>query len=237
MSAYAVTAQFYDAVASEQQSTVNAQIADALTGLDTTAHPVIDIGAGTGLSTLIIASTLPEAEILAVEPDPAMRPALMTRVWSDPDLRRRVSILPMSILDAPLPPVVSGAVASAALVHFSPEDRGRLWALLSARLSPAGRAVIEIQCPVAGDVPETRVAAVRVGRIAYEGWASAVRVDDSRQHWRVSYVANLDGVEIDRQCTDYVCWTASAERVLAETEACGLAGYATDNLIVLSKER
>ena len=235
MSAYAVTAQFYDAVASEQQSAVNAQIAEALTGLETTEYPVVDIGAGTGLTTQVIADALPEAEVLAVEPDPAMRPAIMARVWSDPDLRRRVSILPMSILDAPLPPVLSAAVASATLVHFSPREREQLWALLAARLAPAGCAVIEIQCPVAREVSETCVATVRVGRISYEGWASAQRVDDVRQRWRVRYVSRLDGVEIDHQYTNYVCWVVSAEQVLAEANAFGLAGHATNDLVVLRK--
>ena len=235
MSGYAVTAQFYDAMASEQHGPVDAQISEALKGLETPGYPVVDIGAGTGLTTQVIAKALPETEILAVEPDPAMRPAIMTRVWSDPDLRRRVSILPMSILAAPLPPVVSAAIASATLVHFSPQERERLWALLSARLSPAGLAVIEIQCPIARDVPETCMATARVGQVVYNGWASAQRIDESRQHWRIRYVAELDGVEIDRQCTDYVCWAASAEQVLAEAGAFGLAGQATDNLVILRR--
>ena len=235
MSPYAVTAQFYDAVASEHQSAVNAQIAEALTGLDTAGHPVVDIGAGTGLTTQLIASALPEAEILAVEPDPAMRPAIMTRVWSDPDLRRRVSILPMSILAAPIPPVISAAVASATLVHFSPEGREQLWALLSARLARGGLAVIEIQSPTAEDVPDTCIATAQVGQVDYEGWASARQIGDARLHWRVRYVARLGGVEIDRQCTDYVCWAVSAKQVLAEAATFGLVGYATKDLVVLNR--
>ena len=125
--------------------------------------------------------------------------------------------------------------ARATLVHFSPPELARLWELLSARLSPVGRAVIEIQCPIAQDMPETRMATAQVGQVVYKGWASAQRIDESRQHWRIRYVAELDGVEIDRQCTDYVCWVASAEQVLAEADACGLAGQATDNLVIQRK--
>lgn len=235
MSGYAVTAQFYDAVAGEQHREIDTQIAEVLAEIETRGHPVVDIGAGTGLTTKVIAGALPEAEIFAVEPDPAMRPALMARVWSDPDLRRRVSILPAPILSAPLPPVVSAAVASATLVHLSPEERSRLWSLLFARLSPGGRAVIEIQCPVARDIPESRVATAQIGRIEYEGWASARRVDALRQRWSMTYVARLDGVEIDRQSTDYVCWVASAEQVLAEAAASGLVGHEASSLVVLHK--
>ncbi len=39
----------------------------------------------------------------------------------------------------------------------------------------------------------------------------------------------------DGSGTDYVCWAASAEQVLAEAGAFGLAGQATDNLVVLRK--
>lgn len=235
MSGYGVTAQFYDAVAGEQHGAVDAQIAEALSGLETMGHPVVDIGAGTGLSTQLIASALPEAQIFAVEPDPAMRSAILTRVWSDPDLRGRVSILPMPVLAAPLPPVISAAIVSAALVHFSPQEREQLWALLSRRVSPAGRAVIEIQCPIAEDVPETCMATSQVGQVVYEARASARRLDASRQRWTMTYVARLDGIEIDRQCTDYVCWAVSAEQVLAEAGASGLDGYVKDNVVVLRK--
>ncbi len=233
MSGYAVTAQFYDAMAGDQHAALHEGIAEALKGLDTAGHPVVDIGAGTGLSTQIIAKILPEAEIFAIEPDPAMRSALMARVWSDPDLRRRVSILPHSALSAPLPPVISVAVASASLVHFNPQQRLALWALFSRRLSPSGCAVIEIQCPVAQDLPEMCMATAQVGHVTYEGWASAERVDDQRQRWHLRYVSWLHGVQIDHQNTDYICWVVSAEQVLAEAHAFGLVGEATDTLVLL----
>jgi len=82
--------------------------------------------------------------------------------WSDPDLRRRVSILPQPLLAAPIPSVIAGAVASVALVHFDPQQRANLWALLSNRLSPTGRAVLEVQCPVAQDMAEARIASAQV---------------------------------------------------------------------------
>lgn len=233
MSPYAITAQFYDAIADEPHAGVDQRIGEVLRGLAAVAGPVVDIGAGTGLTARLIAAALPEAEILAVEPDPSMRAALMTRVWSDPDLRRRVTILPMSVLEAPLPPVVSAMVASASLVHFDPTQRRRLWALLGRHLAPDGLAVIEVQCPTAQDLAETRIAAAQVGRVRYEGWARAERLDDERQRWHVRYVSRLSGAEIDRQTATYVCWAASVEQVLAEAGEVGLEGDARGELVVL----
>lgn len=95
--------------------------------------------------------------------------------------------------------------------------------------------MIEIQCPVAQDVHETSMATARLGQVEYEGWASAQRIDDERLRWRMRYVARWNGTEIDHQSTEYLCWVVSAERLLAEAGACGLAGCVADGLVVLRK--
>lgn len=233
MNGYAVTAQFYDVMADDQHSGVDAQIAAALAGLDTTAGPVADIGAGTGLTTRVIATTLPDAEILAIEPDAAMRPALTARVWSDLDLRRRVSILPMGIMDAPLPATIAGAVLSASLVHFSPEERVRLWALLADRLVAGGRVIVEVQCPLAVAIPEMQMGSGRVGRVEYEGRVSAELLDEQRQRWCVTYRTVLDGRELACDRATYDCWTISADQIAAEATAAGLVGRSDGELVIL----
>ncbi len=235
MTQYAVTAQFYDAVSVQAHEAVHARMAGVLAGRETGGYPIVDIGAGTGLTTQAIARALPDTEIFAIEPDAAMRPALMTRVCADADLRRRVSILPMSVLTAPLPPIISVAIASASLVHFSPQERNALWALFAERLSDDGYALIEIQCPVAEDVAETRLTSACVGQVEYEAWAGARRIDTDRQQWRMTYITRIDGIEIDRQSTEFTCWTTSAEQVLAEAHAHGLAGSSERGLVALRK--
>jgi len=192
MGAYTITAQFYDCMATDQHASADAAIAKALAGLDTSVGPILDIGAGAGLTTQVIASALPRAQIHAIELDPAMRAALMTRVWASADLRKRVTIVPGSVLDEDLPTQIAAAVASASLVHFSPEGRRRLWAILAARLAHGGRAILEIQCPEAIDIPETLMASACVGRFKYEGVAEARRVDSERQQWYMTY-RTLDG--------------------------------------------
>lgn len=234
MSGYSVTAQFYDAIAGDQHAAIDAQIAAALRGLDTQPGPVVDIGAGSGLTTRLIAATLPDAEVFAVEPHAAMRAALMTRVWSDPDLRRRVSILPGSIFDAPLPATISGAVASAALVHFDAEERRKLWALLAGRLAPAGRVIVEIQCPEAIDLAERQVVISRVGRIDYEGYAQARAVSPETQLWQVRYRSLLGQVEIDHQSAEFVCHAASADQVAAEAASHGFAAEVSSAVVLLT---
>ncbi|MEO1081319.1 MAG: class I SAM-dependent methyltransferase [Pseudomonadota bacterium] len=235
MSAYAASAAFYDAIAGGAHAAVDAQIAEALGYIERPLAPVVDIGAGTGLSTRVIADALPGATILAIEPDPAMRAGLLTRVWSQPALRHRVSILPMELFDAPLPDIVSAFVASASLVHFSPVDRQRLWALIALHLAPSGCAVLEIQSPEARDVAESVIATAQVGAVTYAARASAEAIDSERLRWRVDYVASFEGAEVDSQCSEYLCWAVSANTVLTEAAKHGLRGQAKGDLVVLHR--
>lgn len=233
MNAYAVTAQFYDAMAGAAHADVDLAIANAIRGVETQGLPIVDIGAGTGLTTQAVAKALPETEILAIEPDPAMRAALLTRVLSDPDLRHRVTILPCDLLSSPLPAQIAGAVAGASLVHFAPSQRRALWALLADRLSSNGLAVLEVQCPAAETIEEQRVATAQVGKVVYECWAAAWRIDDQRQGWRVRYVSRLSDLELDRQEAEYQCWVASPDRLMAEVQVVGLEGSLSGDLLLL----
>jgi trans-aconitate methyltransferase len=235
MEGYAVTAQYYDLFASVAHTDTDRRIASALEGLDTAAGPVIDIGAGTGLTTALIARTLADAEVLAIEPDAAMRPALMARVWADWDLRRRVTILPFGVLSASLPEKIACAVLSASLVHFSPQERRLLWALLSQRLGANGRVVVEVQCPQATDIAGTEMQPATVGRITYHGTATAERIDNDRQRWRMIYRAMLDHCEIARDEAVYECWAVSAETVIEEAAMAGFVGTALDDLVILNR--
>lgn len=237
MSGYAVVAQYYDALAAEGHALVDAQIAAALRGLETQHGPVVDIGAGTGLTTRVIADALPDAEILAIEPDASMRCGLMTRLWCDTELRRRVTILPLPALEVALPDVISGVVASASLVHFSAEERQRLWTMLARRLAARGRIIAEIQCPEAVDVPERLMASATVGRVEYQGWAQARAVGPDSQLWRMTYRATTDGVETSRHVTAFVCWTASARQVAAEAVRAGLVAEPVGDLVVMCPEK
>lgn len=233
MSGYGVTARYYDPMASAAHAHVDERIAGALAGLNTAVGPVVDVGAGTGLTTALIAGTLPAAEVVAVEPDPAMLPALMTRVWANPDLRKRVTILPSGILEALLPDRIAGAVLSASLVHLGPPERARLWPLLAERLAPGGRIIVEVQCPSAEDMAEVEIASARVGRVTYRGSAEATQVGPDRQRWRMTYRADLEGRTLACDTASYECWAISADQVVEEAALAGLHGRREDELVIL----
>ena len=237
MTGYAVTAQFYDPLASATHADIDRQIAAALHGLDVAYGPVIDVGAGTGLTTELIVKSLPTAQVWAIEPDATMRAALMTRVWNDLDLRERVTILPSGMMDAPLPDQIAGAVFSASLVHFGPNERERLWLLLAGRLATPGKIVIEIQCPEAIDMAEKEIGEFKIGQISYRSFGSAKRIEPCRQRWQMTYRGYLNNSEVTCEVATYDCWTISEDKVLEEAKAVGLAGCVVDNLVLLEHPR
>ncbi|WP_145501934.1 Gfo/Idh/MocA family oxidoreductase [Streptomyces sp. CFMR 7] len=167
---YSPSAEFFDLVAAEHTATASAPaIAALLADADLSAGPVVDIGAGTGLVTEAVARARPDAEIIACEPSVGMRAVLTSRVFSDEDLRRRVTVTADAAPDLDLPDRVSVVLLCGVLGHLDAEGRARLWRRLSERLVPGGLVVVELmqfEEPLA--LPETRLATATAGHHRYE---------------------------------------------------------------------
>ncbi|MCF6468995.1 class I SAM-dependent methyltransferase [Nonomuraea sp. MG754425] len=101
---------------------------------------VVEIGAGTGLITELIARETP-AEIYAVEPSLGMRSVLLSRLAADPGLLRRVTVLPCGALDLEVDEPVEAVVMISVLQSFAAAGRAELWRVLRDGLEPGGRLV------------------------------------------------------------------------------------------------
>ncbi|MGL5837564.1 MAG: class I SAM-dependent methyltransferase [Sphingorhabdus sp.] len=233
---YSRIAQYYDAVMARAHAHVESQIEAALKGFDASAGPILDIGAGTGMTVAVIARAVPSAEIIAIEPDPAMRAALMTRIWSDPDLRRRVTMFPMALRDAPLPEAISAAVLSASLVHLSPDERRQMWKMLAQRLAPGGIIIVEVQLPEPVELPASEVACEQVGRIEYRCSASAVPIGSDRLIWTLNYRATLADEVISEDQVTMQCWSVSPSELITEVATYGLTASGSGDLVLIRRE-
>lgn len=208
---YTPSAEFFDLVAAEHTATAGAPaIAALLADADLSTGPVVDIGAGTGLVTEAVARARPDAEILACEPAAGMRAVLTSRVFSDPDLRSRVTVTADAAPDLDLPHQVSVVLLCGVLGHLDADGRARLWRLLSRRLAPGGLVVVELmQFEEPLTLPETRLATATAGRNRYE-WSFGGAPDETedavmRLHstWRVY----RDGAtEAEREVHDSYRW-------------------------------
>ena len=98
---------------------------------------ILEIGAGTGLITTLLADWTP-AEIFALEPSASMRGVLLSRLCSHPELLRRVTVLSCDALSVDLDEPVEAVVMINVMYALEPDYRKQLWPVLSAQLEPAG---------------------------------------------------------------------------------------------------
>ncbi|MFC9946516.1 Gfo/Idh/MocA family oxidoreductase [Streptomyces pratensis] len=190
---YTPSAEFFDLVAAQHTATASASAVAALfADAELGDGPVLDIGAGTGLLTEAVARARPDVEILACEPAVGMRAVLTSRVFSDPDLRSRVTVTADAAPDCELPDRIGAVLLCGVLGHLGTAERRRLWERLRQRLAPGGFVVVELMgfdAPLT--LPETRLATARAGQHRYE-WSFSGAPDETdtaamRLHttWRV----------------------------------------------------
>jgi SAM-dependent methyltransferase len=185
---YALSAEYIDIMSAEPWKSFGPALSCALHGLEPDGAPIIDVGAGSGLGTQVIAQSLAEVEIVAVEPSVSLRSVLLARSNGDERLRSRVTVLTDDFLGARLPDRWGGMVAMNVIGHFDRSQRIRMWSLLAERLAPAGRAILNLLPPTtAVAVPEARGSTVRVGRRRYEGWARAEPAGENQLTWHMTY--------------------------------------------------
>lgn len=213
---YDRTAEYVAVLLRDAWTGLGPALTRAVSGMDTGAGPVLDIGAGTGLGTAILAAALPGAAIVAVEPNQALRTALLARCVDDEELRRRVTVLGDDVLSAALPDRLSGVVAMNVLGHFPAPRRRALWRLFAERLDAGGWAVFNLQPPfIPVHVPATPMAEVRVGALTYVGVAAAEPSGESAIRWDMTYrVEGEEGVLTEFTASDE--WAVATPEALAQ---------------------
>ncbi|GAB7045056.1 class I SAM-dependent methyltransferase [Catenuloplanes indicus] len=215
---YSTSGEFYEMVADRHVRTSAGPLTTALRGVDPALGPVVEIGAGTGQLTRLIAGRLPAAEIVAVEPATPMRAVLTSRVLGEPDLRRRVTVVAGAAPDLVLPDRISAVVAFGVLGHLGDGDRARLWDLLRPRLPAGAPVVVELM----GGHRARRIEPIRmlretIGAQTYEWWTSAEVAGPRLMRWRTTWKV-FSGHEVVRTVEDAYDWTTlSLEDLAAES--------------------
>lgn len=218
----AATAEFYELLATAHWERTGLELLDLLDGVDASAGPIIDIGAGTGVGLPYLRAAVPDARIHAIEPSRAMRTALHTRLLLDPSLQGCVTVDPRPLVDA-MPDTACAIVLSAVLGHLDDTDRVVLWRFVVERMPTGAPVVVELLPPHRPVVIEsTRYRTVPIGRFTYEGWQEGEPVDDRSMRWTMTYrVLDRDTVIADHRVTStYRCW--SPEDVRHDIEPFGL---------------
>lgn len=229
----AATAEFYELLATAHWQRTGADLVGLLAGVDPTAGPIVDVGAGTGIGLPYLLDAVPAADVHAIEPSRAMRTALHTRLLLDPRLSGRVTVDPRPLKDA-LPARAGAVVLSAVLGHLDEIDRYRLWRFAAERMPSGAPVVVEVLPPYRPiEVELVRYAARPVGRFIYEGWQSGEPADARTMRWTMIYRV-LDGdtvVSAQTVLSSYRCW--SPDDVRDEVESFGLTATEHGDAVIV----
>ncbi|MGO1258695.1 MAG: class I SAM-dependent methyltransferase [Brachybacterium sp.] len=190
--------------------------------------PILDVGAGSGLNSAAILDRLPEAQVCALEPSPAMRALALTNIAAHPEWFGRVTVRPEDFFSAPLPERVGGAVLLGVIGHFDAGERAAVLAELAARLPDAGAALIDLQQPQRPRRIEAYdFTAAQVGELTYRGIAEGWPLDTERMRWRMTYLT-LDGERVLVEDTTEHEYRHPAPAILADEAT--RAGFTFDQI-------
>lgn len=217
------TAEFYELLATAHWERTGLELLDLLDGVDPSAGPIVDVGAGTGIGLPYICAAVPDAEIHAIEPSKSMRTALHTRLLLDASLSGRVTVDPRPLAES-LPERASAVVLSAVLGHLDQAERSLLWRYAVERMPSGAPLIVEVLPPHRPIVVEnTRYRSQPVGRFTYEGWQSGEPADDRTMRWVMTYRVLDGGTVVSEQhvASTYRCW--SPDDIRREVEPYGLS--------------
>lgn len=152
-----------------------------------TRRSILEIGAGTGLITALLAEWTP-AEIFALEPSAGMRAVLLSRLTARPELLERVTVLPCDALNVDLEDPVEAVVMINVMYALEPAYRKQLWPVLAAQLAPAGLLIFTWR---GGGPPAPHafkeMVSRQVGRHTYGVWTEILESDDEAYRARYLY--------------------------------------------------
>src|SRR5919197_13009 len=220
---YVDSGEFIDVLSQDAWRALRPPIVEALGQAAPDQGPIVDIGAGTGLGTLVVAETLPASHILAVEPSPILRAVLLSRLVSDGDLRLRVTVQDADVDGMRLPQQLSGVLAINMIGHLSPQRRRDLWADLRPRLAPGAPLIVTLQPPAEPThIPESTFTSVRIGDRIYEGSGGAHPTGDDRVTWTMRYrTLDPDGAVHRELAVAYPWYVISPQELLDELTTAG----------------
>ena len=161
---YADAGEFLDVLSGDAWAVLRSPVVAALAGADPSAGPLVDLGAGSGRGTRILAGLHTDATVLAVEPSPVQRAVLAARLMDDLSMAARVTLVAERAEAAELPDRLGGVLAMNMIGHLDPAARRDLWRRIAGRLAPGAPLVVNVQPPARAEVvPESEFTWFRSG--------------------------------------------------------------------------
>ncbi|PWV55399.1 Gfo/Idh/MocA family oxidoreductase [Nocardiopsis sp. L17-MgMaSL7] len=222
LSDYNEAAEFFDLGAREHTARTGPAVVACLNGIDPQAGPLVDIGAGSGLVTRQVASAYPDSHLIATEPAAGMRALLTARVGDDPELARRVTVLPHTAEEllepGALPERISGAVLCGVLGHLEPDLRHELLRELVRRLAPGAPIVVELTgMREPTTIPPTLLRHSELGDQRYEWWMAGEPDGPDRMRLDTTWRVFRKGGPVREVREQYRWYTLELEQLAKES--------------------
>ncbi|MCP2327582.1 SAM-dependent methyltransferase [Hamadaea flava] len=220
---YAVTAEFYDLLQAAEFS----RLAERLLGrwLGTPTVGILDVGAGTGLATALLAERA-GVVVHAVEPSAPMRAVLLSRLAGMPHLLDRIRVHAMGVQDVGLTAVADFAWCVNTMACLDPVERAEVLAAIRVALVPGGRLVV--QRPPHRLEPPWELPSRRLGDDRYTGQVTCADAGPDRARWRFTYRVTHDDRLVREARESFEVYLAEPAAFTGELRAAGFDPIAQD---------
>ncbi|GGB41109.1 hypothetical protein GCM10011492_34980 [Flexivirga endophytica] len=180
--------------------------------------PLIDIGSGSGLTTITLAERFPSTEVISVEPEPLTRSLQMLRIAERDDIRSRTTVLPESILDAWLPDQCGGALLFNVIYFLGGRAREAFWERMAQVMVPGAPILLSRSYGGVPDKPVERslLTSSTMGRMEYQRWFEAQPVPDGRVEITNTFRVLRDGEQVREVVSTIHAFGLDEELVLGE---------------------
>jgi len=217
VAAYDVTAEFYDVLQAPKYLRTAERLLDRWL-----ARPrigVLDVGAGTGLATRLLARRT-QVIVHAVEPSAQMRAVLLSRLAGHADLSSRVRVHAEPIQRLDLCGAADFALCLNTMGMFAIADRRAAMSSLARALVPGGTLVVQ-RPPESIRYGVKDLPTWELGGDMYGGHVAAAPAGEGIVEWRFTYRVSRDG-EVVREATEaFTGYLVTAAAFGAELEAAG----------------
>jgi ubiquinone/menaquinone biosynthesis C-methylase UbiE len=221
---YDVTAEFYDVMHADRYLRVTRALLDRWLGTPRAA--VIDVGAGTGLGTALLAQRC-NTPVHAVEPSRSMRAVLLSRLAGQEELLSRVQVHPCRVQDLNLHDVADFVLCLNTMGTLGAPDRADSLTSLARAMVRGGRLVIQ-RPPTEAVEFHTTLPSWSLGPETYGGDVDSTALGDDVIEWRFTYrVTNGDAV-VRQEHESFRGYVVSPEDFEEELRRAGFAVVGAD---------
>ncbi|WP_144119288.1 class I SAM-dependent methyltransferase [Catellatospora sichuanensis] len=222
---YAVTAEFYDLLQATEHLAVTGRLLDRWLGRPEVG--VLDVGAGTGLATNLLARRC-AVTVHAVEPAASMRAVLLSRLAGHTEVLPRVRLYARNVQDLGLAGIADFAWCLNTMAGLDLSDRAAALRALATALVPGGRLVVQ-RPPTRAAEDRRDLPSWQLGGDLYSGEVTTSPVGADRVRWRFSYRVSRDGALVREESEVFDGHLATESGFDAELVAAGFTVIGTDD--------